>query len=91
MAVGKGSIKRAAKAVDSTVTAAPAKEVVEAIVEKAPAEEMKQEEEKPAAKKAPAKKPAAKKTPVKKAAAKAEVPDKNAPVAIGKALPPHLL
>ena len=45
MAVGKGSIKRAAKAVDSTEVAAPAKEVVEAIVEK-----------KPAAKKAPAKK-----------------------------------
>ena len=85
MAVGKGSIKRAAKAVDSTVVAAPAKEVVEAIVEKEPAEK------KPAAKKAPAKKPAAKKAPAKKAAAKVEVPDKNAPVAIGKALPPHLL
>ena len=37
MAVGKGSIKRAAKAVDSTVVAAPAMEVVEAIVEKTPA------------------------------------------------------
>ena len=49
MAVGKGSIKRAAKAVDSTEVAAPAKEVVEAIVEKTPAK-------KPAAKKAPAKK-----------------------------------
>jgi len=85
MAVGKGSIKRAAKAVDSTVVAAPAKEVVEAIVEKEPAEK------KPAAKKAPAKKPAAKKAPAKKAAAKVEAPDKNAPVAIGKALPPHLL
>lgn len=45
MAVGKGSIKRAAKAVDTAVVAAPAKEVVEAIVEKAPAEK------KPAAKK----------------------------------------
>ena len=45
MAVGKGSIKRAAKAVDSTVVAAPAKEVVEAIVEKEPTEK------KPAAKK----------------------------------------
>ena len=85
MAVGKGSIKRAAKAVDSAEIAAPAKEVVEAIVEKAPAEK------KPAAKKAPAKKPAAKKAPAKKAAEKVETPDKNAPVAIGKALPPHLL
>ena len=80
MAVGKGSIKRAAKAVDTAVVAAPAKEVVEAIVEKAPAEK------KPAAKKAPAKKPAA-----KKAVAKAETPDKNAPVGIGTALPTHLL
>ena len=52
MAVGTGSIKRAAKAVDQAVVAAPAKEVVEAIVEKAPAEK------KPAAKKAPAKKTA---------------------------------
>ena len=85
MAVGKGSIKRAAKAVDSAAVAAPAKEVVEAIVEKAPAEK------KPAAKKAPAKKPAAKKAPAKKAAVKAETPDKNAPVAIGTALPAHLL
>jgi hypothetical protein len=90
MAVGKGSIKRAAKAVDSTVAAAPAKEVVEAIVEKAPAEKAPAEK-KPAAKKAPAKKPAAKKAPAKKAAEKVETPDKNAPVAIGKALPPHLL
>ena len=70
MAVGKGSIKRAAKAVDSTAVAAPAKEVVEAIVEKTPA---------------------AKKAPAKKAAVKAETPDKNAPVAIGTALPAHLL
>ena len=85
MAVGKGSIKRAAKAVDSAEIAAPAKEVVEAIVEKAPAEK------KPAAKKAPAKKPAAKKPATKKAPAKAENPDKNAPVAIGAALPAHLL
>ena len=85
MAVGKGSIKRAAKAVDTAVVAAPAKEVVEAIVEKAPAEK------KPAAKKTPAKKPAAKKAPAKKAAAKAEAPDKNAPVGIGTALPAHLL
>lgn len=85
MAVGKGSIKRAAKAVDTAVVAAPAKEVVEAIVEKAPAEK------KPAAKKAPAKKPAAKKAPAKKTAAKAETPDKNAPVGIGTALPAHLL
>jgi hypothetical protein len=85
MAVGKGSIKRAAKAVDSAEIAAPAKEVVEAIVEKTPAEK------KPAAKKAPAKKPAAKKAPAKKAAVKEETPDKNAPVAIGTALPAHLL
>ena len=85
MAVGTGSIKRAAKAVDQAVAAAPAKEVVEAIVEKAPAEK------KPAAKKTPAKKPAAKKAPAKKAAAKAETPDKNAPVGIGTALPTHLL
>ena len=85
MAVGKGSIKRAAKAVDSAEIAAPAKEVVEAIVEKAPAEK------KPAAKKAPAKKTAAKKAPAKKAVAKAEAPDKNAPVGIGTALPAHLL
>ena len=80
MAVGKGSIKRAAKAVDAATVAAPAKEVVEAIVEKAPAEK------KPAAKKAPARKPAAKKAPVK-----AEVPDKNAPVGIGTDLPTYLL
>ena len=85
MAVGKGSIKRAAKAVDTAVVAAPAKEDVEAIVEKAPAEK------KPAAKKAPAKKTAAKKAPAKKAVAKAEAPDKNAPVGIGTALPAHLL
>ena len=84
MAVGKGSIKRAAKAVDSAEIAAPAKEVV-VIVEKTPAEK------KPAAKKAPAKKPAAKKAPAKKAAVKEETPDKNAPVAIGTALPAHLL
>lgn len=80
MAVGKGSIKRAAKAVDSAEIAAPAKEVVEAIVEKAPAEK------KPAVKKAPAKKAPAKKVPAKKAE-----PDKNAPVGIGTALPTHLL
>ena len=85
MAVGKGSIKRAAKAVDAAVAETPAKEVVEAIVEKAPAEK------KPAAKKTPARKPAAKKAPAKKAEVKAEVPDKNAPVAIGTALPAHLL
>ena len=46
---------------------------------------------KTAAKKAPAKKPAAKKAPAKKAAVKEETPDKNAPVAIGTALPAHLL
>lgn len=80
MAVGKGSIKRAAKAVDSSV-AAPAKEVVEAIVEKAPATK------KPAAKKAPAKKPAAKKA----AAEKAPVKEEAKFIGIGTALPAHLL
>ena len=90
MAVGKGSIKRAAKAVDSAEIAAPAKEVVESIVEKTPAEKTPAEK-KPAAKKAPAKKPAAKKAVAKKAPEKAEAPDKNAPVAIGTALPAHLL
>ena len=82
MAVGKGSIKRAAKAVDSTAAAAPAKEVVEAIVEKAP------EAKKPAAKKAPAKKPAAKKAPAKKAA---EVKEEVKSVGIGTDLPTYLL
>lgn len=82
MAVGKGSIKRAAKAVDSTAAAAPAKEVVEAIVEKAPAEK------KPAAKKAPAKKPAAKKAPAKKAV---EVKEEVKSVGIGTDLPTYLL
>ena len=48
-------------------------------------------EKKPAAKKAPAKKPAAKKAPAKKAPAKKVEVDKNAPVAIGTALPAHLL
>ena len=81
MAVGKGSIKRAAMAVDGT-TAAPAKEVVEAIVEKAP------EAKKPAAKKAPAKKPAAKKAPAKKAA---EVKEEVKSVGIGTDLPTYLL
>ena len=75
MAVGKGSIKRAAKAVDAAVVAAPAQEVVEAIVEKAPAE------------KAPAaKKPAAKKTPEKK-----EEPKNNGSVGIGTEMPTYLL
>lgn len=55
MAVGKGSIQRAAKA---AVIAAPEKEAVEAVVEKTPA------------KKAPAKKTAVRKAPAKKAAAK---------------------
>ena len=82
MAVGKGSIKRAAKAVDSTAVAAPAKEVVEAIVEKAPAAK------KTAAKKAPAKKPAAKKAPAKKAA---EVKEEVKYVGIGTELPSYLL
>lgn len=79
MAVGKGSIKRAAKAVDSAVVAAPAQEAVEAIVEKAPAEK------KPAAKKAPAKKPAAKKAPEKEEA------KKNGSVGIGMEMPIYLL
>ena len=85
MAVGKGSIKRAAKAAESSVVAAPAKEVVEAIVEKAPAEK------KPAAKKAPARKPAAKKAPAKKAPVKKEEVNKNAAVGIGAELPTYLL
>ena len=79
MAVGKGSIKRAAKAVDSATVAAPAKEVVEAIVEKAPAEK------KPATKKAPAKKPAAKKVTVKEEA------EETKTVGIGQELPAYLL
>lgn len=83
MAVGKGSIKRAAKAVDSA-TAAPAKEVVEAIVEKAPAEK------KPATKKAPAKKPAAKKPAAKKVTVKEEV-EETKTVGIGQELPAYLL
>ena len=65
-----------------TATAAPAKEVVEAIVEKAPAAK------KPAAKKAPAKKPAAKKAPAKKAA---EVKEEVKSVGIGTDLPTYLL
>ena len=76
MAVGKGSIKRAAKAVDSAAVAAPAKEVVETIVEKAPA-----------AKKPAAKKTAAKKTSAKKAPVKEEVKT----VGIGTELPTYLL
>lgn len=84
MAVGKGSIKRAAKAVDAAAVETPAKEVVEAIVEKVPAK-------KPAAKKTPTKKPAAKKAPVKKAVVKKEEPAKNAAVGIGTELPTHLL
>lgn len=85
MAVGKGSIKRAAKAVDAAVVAAPAKEVVEAIVEKAPAEK------KPAAKKTPAKKPAAKKPAAKKAPEKTEEVKKNGSVGIGTEMPTYLL
>ena len=87
MAVGKGSIKRAAKAAEASTVAAPAKEVVEAIVEKAPAEK------KPAAKKPAAKKPAAKKAPAKKATAKkVEVEVKKAEtVGIGTDLPAYLL
>ena len=84
MAVGKGSIKRAAKAVETSTVAAPAKEVVEAIVEKTPAEK------KPAAKKTAAKKPAAKKAPAKKAPAKEEV-KKAETVGIGTDLPAYLL
>ena len=87
MAVGKGSIKRAAKAVDSAAAAAPAKEVVEAIVEKTPAEK------KPAAKKAPAKKPAAKKPAAKKAPEKETVEEVKEvkTVGIGQELPAYLL
>lgn len=75
MAVGKGSIKRAAKAVES----AAAKEVVEAIVEK-PAEEKK-----PAAKKT-----TTRKAPAKKAPKKEEVKEVKT-VGIGTDLPVHLL
>ena len=80
MAVGKGSIKRAAKAAEASVAAAPAQEVVEVITGK-----------EPAAKKAATRKPAAKKAPAKKAPAKAEALDKNAPVGIGTDLPTYLL
>lgn len=76
MAVGKGSIQRAVKATEASVIAAPAKEAVEAIVEKAPAK-------KPAAKKT-----AAKKVPAKKAAAKKE---KVKAIGIGTELPTYLL
>lgn len=75
MAVGKGSIQRAAKAAE---TSAPVKEAVEAVVEKAPV------------KKAPAKKPAAKKAPAKKAAVKEEVKEVKT-VGIGTELPTYLL
>lgn len=85
MAVGKGSIKRAAKAVDGAAVAAPAKEVVEAIVEKAPAEK------KPAAKKPAVKKPAAKKASAKKAPAKKEEVKEVKTVGIGTELPTYLL
>lgn len=83
MAVGKGSIQRAAKAVDAAVVENPAKEVVEAIVEKAPAAK------KPAAKKTAAKKTAAKKAPAKKTVKKETA--KNAAVAVGTELPTYLL
>lgn len=76
MAVGKGSIKRAAKAVEGS---AAAKEVVEAIVEKTPAEK------KPAAKKTVARKAPAKKTPKKE-----EIKEVKT-VGIGTELPIHLL
>lgn len=76
MAVGKGSIKRAAKAADTAVTAAPAKEVVEAIVEKAPV--------KKTTRRTPAKRTAAKKT-----ADKAVNEAKN--IGIGTELPTYLL
>ena len=80
MAVGKGSIKRAAKAVETSAVAAPAKEVVEAIVEKAPAEK------KPAAKKT-----AAKKAPAKKAPEEVKEVKKAETVGIGTDLPAYLL
>lgn len=90
MAVGKGSIKRAAKAVDAAVVAAPAQEVVEAIVEKAPAEKAP-ETKKTAAKKTPAKKPAAKKPAAKKVPEVKEEPKKNESVGIGTQMPTYLL
>lgn len=85
MAVGKGSIKRAAKAAEGSAVAAPAKEVVEAIVEKVPAEK------KPAAKKTTTKKPAAKKAPAKKAEEKKEEVKEVKTVGIGTELPTYLL
>lgn len=84
MAVGKGSIQRAAKAAETTVIAAPAKEVVEAIVEKEPAK-------KTPAKKAPAKKPAVRKTPAKKAVPKKVEEQEVKTVGIGTELPTYLL
>ena len=90
MAVGKGSIKRAAKAVDAAVVAAPAQEVVESIVEKAPAEKAPAAK-KPAAKKAPAKKTAAKKPAAKKTPEKKEEPKNNGSVGIGTEMPTYLL
>lgn len=83
MAVGKGSIQRAAKAAETTVIAAPAKELAEAITEK---EAVK----KTPAKKAPAKKPAARKAPAKKAAPKKEEKEVKT-VGIGTELPTYLL
>lgn len=84
MAVGKGSIQRAVKAADAAVVAAPAKEVVEAIVEKAPAK-------KPAAKKPAAKKAPVKRAPAKKAPAKKEAVKEEKTVGIGTELPTYLL
>lgn len=83
MAVGKGSIQRAAKAAETTVISAPAKEVVEVIVEKEPAK-------KAPAKKTTARKPAARKAPAKKAAAKEETKEVKT-VGIGTELPTYLL
>ena len=82
MAVGKGSIKRAAKAAEASTVAAPAKEVVEAIVEKAA------EEKKPAAKKTTTRKAPVKKAPKKEAVK--EVKEVKT-VGIGTDLPVHLL
>ena len=68
------AVQEAEKAMEEQVEEVVEEKVEEApvVVEEQPKVEDKQEEEKPAAKKAPAKKPAAKKAPAKKAAAKAE-------------------
>lgn len=71
MAVGKGSMARASKAVKTT----EAKDAVKEVVKETPVtvEEKKEEPEKKVAAKKPAKKPVAKKTPAKKAEPKSAV------------------